>query len=340
MADAEMNMQKKPRVSVVIPIYNAEEYIGDTIRSVISQAYSDIEIILVNDGSTDSSPDICRSFSDPRIVRVDQENRGLSSARNAGLAAARGDIIGLIDADDLWHPQKIAAHVAHFDSDETLGVSYSSCQFINKDGRELNNQYRPKIESITAADVFCRNPISGGSAAMFRREIFEDIIEPRSGDGHMHYFDIEASGPRFSRAEDHQCWMRMAIHSKLKFGGIDRLLTYYRIHDAGLSANIENMHKGWREIDSYVAQVAPGLHEMHSPTANAYQMRYFARRLIARGDAKEAFVFIGRSLRASLKPLFQEPTKSFVTMAAATTLLLAPGVAKRLLQRQSSVRDS
>lgn len=323
---------KAPPVSVIIPFYNAENYLFDTLNSVLTQSHHDFELILVDDGSTDASTQICHKLSDPRVTIVRQSNTGVSAARNTGLLRARGTIIGFIDSDDLWHPDKIAAHVAHFKQNQTLGVSYSSCRFIDKDGLELNTGYRPKLNGITADDVYCRNPIAGGSSAFFRREIFQHIIEPQSGDGQINYFDVAASGPGIGHGEDHQCWLRMAIKSHLKFGGIDRELTYYRIHDQGLSAKIDQMYLGWQQIDGYVARIAPELHKTHSAIANAYQMRYFARRLIARGEAKQAFTFIRRSLGYSRKPFFQEPRKSLSTIAAAALLVLLPSVASILLR--------
>ena len=89
-------------ISVIIPVYNAEPYLNRCIDSVLASAYSDFEIILVNDGSTDRSPDICRAYAenDSRVVFLSQENRGVSSARNLGLEAARGEWIVFLDSDD------------------------------------------------------------------------------------------------------------------------------------------------------------------------------------------------------------------------------------------------
>ena len=93
---------KNPLVSVIIPIYNVEKYINKTINSVINQTYKNLEIILVNDGATDNSLEICKKYNeiDSRIMIIEKENGGLSSARNAGLDVAKGEYISLIDGDD------------------------------------------------------------------------------------------------------------------------------------------------------------------------------------------------------------------------------------------------
>ena len=89
-------------ISVIIPVYNAQPYLHRCIDSVLASAYSDFEIILVNDGSTDCSPEICRAYAeaDSRVIYISQENRGVSSARNRGLEAARGEWIIFLDSDD------------------------------------------------------------------------------------------------------------------------------------------------------------------------------------------------------------------------------------------------
>lgn len=329
-----------PAVSIIVPIYNSEKYIEATVRSALRQDFPDFELLLVDDGSTDGTAAICRSFTDPRVRYVHQANGGVSRARNRGLAEARGGIIAFLDSDDLWHEDKLSAHVAHLDSDPMLGVSYSSCRFIDADSAFLKTVYRPKLKSITAADLYCRNPIAGGSSAVFKREVFDAIVEPQSGDGHADAFDVNASARGASYAEDHQCWLRIAIHSGLRFEGIDRALTYYRLHDQGLSANVDTMYQGWRAIDRYVAQVRPDLHRSHSKIANAYQMRYYARRLVARGNAREALTFLWRSLRFSPVPFWQEPRKSIVTLGAALALWIAPAMTARLMQSSAQPTGS
>ncbi|MEP3046326.1 MAG: glycosyltransferase family 2 protein [Roseibium sp.] len=321
------------KVSVIVPIYNAERYLSETIESVLDQNFPGYELILVDDGSTDSTAKICRSFKDDRIVYVRQNNQGVSAARNTGLGIARGEIIGFLDSDDLWHREKIAEHVAHFDRIPNLGVSYDVCRFINANGTPMKTMYRPKMANVSAADVFCRNPLAGGSSGFFRRIIFNDIIEPRSNDGRSGYFDIKAT-----HGEDHQCWLRMALHSALRFQGIDRELTYYRIHDGGQSAKVDKMYQGWTAIDAMVREIDPDLHTKYSKLANAYQMRYFARRLIARGDGREAMVFLKLMHNHSLKPYLFQPLKTIISLAAAFALIVVPNLSTRVISGVRSTR--
>ena len=113
-----------PKISVIIPYYNAEKYISRTIQSVLNQTCSDFEIILVDDGSIDRGVEICKAFNDPRIKIVRQANRGLPGARNTGIRHAQCDYIALLDSDDLWSPHKLNHHIAHLDQEPNVGISF------------------------------------------------------------------------------------------------------------------------------------------------------------------------------------------------------------------------
>ena len=102
-----MERVESPKISVITPLYNAQKTIAVTMRSVLNQSFRDFEFIIVDDGSTDNSINIVKSFNDKRIVILQQENSGASVARNYGIKNAKADIIAFIDADDLWHPKRL-----------------------------------------------------------------------------------------------------------------------------------------------------------------------------------------------------------------------------------------
>ena len=112
---------RQPRVSVIIPAYNADRYIAEAINSIFSQSYQDYEIIVVDDGSTDSTPEILQSYGS-RIHSISQTNGGMAAARNLGIAAAKGELIALLDHDDIFLPDKLPAQVACFDSHPGVGL--------------------------------------------------------------------------------------------------------------------------------------------------------------------------------------------------------------------------
>ena len=109
----------RPIASIVVPAYNSETTLGETLRSLLAQTFSSFEIVVVDDGSTDGTRAVAAGFADPRIQIVSQANRGLAGARNTGIHHARGAYVGFCDADDLWVPEKLERHVAHLEANAT-----------------------------------------------------------------------------------------------------------------------------------------------------------------------------------------------------------------------------
>ena len=125
---------KQPAVSVVMPLYNKEHEVIRAIKSVLSQTFTDFELVVVNDGSTDNGPDIVKAIEDPRIKVIDQDNSGVSAARNRGIAEAHSELIAFLDADDEWSPdylESIFELTKHFPQCSVLGTSYF---FVNENG--------------------------------------------------------------------------------------------------------------------------------------------------------------------------------------------------------------
>lgn len=137
-----MTMEKKPRYSVVIPLYNKQETIEKTVRSVLAQDEPDFEIIVVDDGSTDSSYNAVRSMDDARIHLLSQENGGVSVARNSGIRNAVGDIICFLDADDLWKPNFLSEIGRLFHMFPEADLACTSYQVCYANDRIVHPQWR------------------------------------------------------------------------------------------------------------------------------------------------------------------------------------------------------
>ena len=140
-----------PKISVVMPIYHVEQFVAKAVRSVLDQTFKDFELICVDDGGTDGSIDIVRSFDDPRIRIVCQENRGLAGARNTGIWYARGEFVALLDSDDVWHKDKLSLHYIHLKANEDVGVSYAGSRMIDRYGAVLSVSMQPKTGRISGA---------------------------------------------------------------------------------------------------------------------------------------------------------------------------------------------
>jgi hypothetical protein len=192
---------------------------------------------------------------------------------------------------------------------------------IDENGQRLKVSQVPKLTNITAADVFKRNPIGNGSAAVVRREAFNCIAyRPVSETERDWWFD-----ETMRQSEDIDAWMRFILASDWKIEGIEGLLTRYRIQSGGLSANLAKQLQTWKHMCSKVRDTAPGFAARHAPIAEAYQLRFLARRAFMMRDGASALRLAVASLATSRVPLLEEPMKTVVTLGAAIVLrILGP----------------
>ena len=128
---------KNPKVSVIIPAYNHERYVGEAIRSVLDQTYREFELIIINDGSTDSTETEILRFNDDRIRYYSQENRGLSATLNRGIELARGEFFNFLPSDDVFYPEKLEVQLRVFEGNPDLGVVFSYPQLVDAQGKEI-----------------------------------------------------------------------------------------------------------------------------------------------------------------------------------------------------------
>ena len=167
-----------PKISVIIPVYNAEKYLSDAIESVIEQTYDDWEIVAVNDGSTDSSPVILKTYEKryPTKIRViHQSNSGLSAARNVAIAASRGEYVAFLDADDLWLPEKIDEQIRVLSTNTDVGLVYSDVYDLKKGKLKKRRRVigRGMFRGNVLEPLFYHNFIPILSA-MVRKSVLED----------------------------------------------------------------------------------------------------------------------------------------------------------------------
>lgn len=311
-----------PNVSVIIPVYGAEKYVADTLRSVLAQTYSDFEVLIVDDGCLDRSVEICQQFDDPRIKIIRQENRGLAGARNTGIRHAQGKYLGFLDADDLWLPTKLEKHVRHLDTAPQVGLSFSYSMFIDEEGQPNGIYQIPtRIKNITPVYALCRNPVGNGSTVIARQATFKAIEyqDDRYGKMEARYFDED-----FRQAEDLECWTRIATHTNWETEGIPEALTLYRVSSSGLSANAMKQYEAIERAIDKNCDSAPEVLGPHRNHAKAYYMRYIARRAVTLRDGDLATKMVNRALTTDLRILLEEPRRTIMTAAAAYLLRFMP----------------
>ncbi len=205
-----------PTFSIIIPVYNASAYIEQSLASVFAQSYDDFEVIVVDDGSTDDTVDRVKKFSHHQSLRyVYQNNAGVAAARNTGLQLANGKLIAFLDADDLWHPGKLAAHFERMQASPKIGLSFNWFEvFYDRPEAEcLMPWFAPPTKStLNWEDFLIRNWTGTSSTVVIRAECLQN------GQG----FDA-----RFRTGEDYQLWLEIAQNGwEVSF--IAEPLTMYR----------------------------------------------------------------------------------------------------------------
>lgn len=219
-----------PVVSVVMPAFNASRYIGAAIDSALAQTFADLEILVVDDGSTDDTADIVARAAarDARVRLIRQSNGGVSVARNAALRASRGQYIALLDSDDIWEPGFLAAQVTILDNRPDIAIVTANAFILGgpRDGQPARPFPDPRPQPTAAGIVADEAAVF--IMCVFRRAVYETI-----------------GGFDESKAtnEDYDYWIR-AAHAGFRFLRHDTPLGHYRTHPTSLSANESRMHRG------------------------------------------------------------------------------------------------
>jgi glycosyltransferase involved in cell wall biosynthesis len=221
-------MDKK--VSVIIPVYNSEDYIAEAIESVTAQTYKNIEIIVVNDGSTDNTEAVLKPYME-KIKYFYQENKGVAAARNTGIRLALGEYIAFLDSDDIWLPEKIALQVDYLNRNPSVMLTYSNFKIFN-DGKHpdegilyLNSDIY--IEGYIFTELVNACLIST-ITVLVRKEVFEKVG----------LFD-----EKFVSGEDYELWLRIAAECKI--GYVKEVLASCRKHSQSITTNIIGPEKPW-----------------------------------------------------------------------------------------------
>lgn len=247
-------------VTAVIPAYNAAAFVGDAVRSVLSQEHTEVECVVVDDGSTDGTAGVVREFDDDRVRYLHQQNAGVSAARNRGIEAARGDLVGFLDADDVWLPAKTSAQVAVFDRRPDVSLVVTGYTIVDSelrprftvlpDRRELDLRRLLMLEAsgiglsftgMARRDLVARLRFSDRYATSADLELalrlraagpVEGVLEPlalyRTHAGQMH-LDLEAFEQEMSSIFDE--WLApgspLAGHRRRAIANLHTRLAFY-----------------------------------------------------------------------------------------------------------------
>ena len=210
-----------------MPSYNYARYLREAIDSALGQTCAPLEVIVVDDGSTDATPEVLESYGD-RIRVIRQNNQGVAAARNAGIAAARGEYVAFLDSDDLWDARKLELQMARFDADPSLGLVHCGAETFDGAGNTLEVLGGMEGRVAGAMLRLDRTVIAGpGSNIVVPKRIAEEI----GGFDH-----------RLPPSEDWDFCYRVA--ERYPIGYVAEVLVHYRMHGGGIHMNIARMENG------------------------------------------------------------------------------------------------
>jgi glycosyltransferase involved in cell wall biosynthesis len=222
----------KRTVSVIVPAYNAALTIDETLRSVRAQTYRDLEILIVDDGSTDATLEIARAHAacDSRIRIIRQSNTGVAAARNCGIAESTAELIAPIDADDLWHPDKIQRQVEALENGgPRVGLVYCWYAMIDEQSRVRSCHHSAADEGDVLPSMCLRNLVGNGSSALMRKTA---IVEAGG-------YDAKLRARNAQGCEDYKLYFQIA--EKYEFALVRDHLTGYRRTSANMSSDVLQM---------------------------------------------------------------------------------------------------
>lgn len=265
-----------PLVSVVITAYNEEEYIAEALESVLEQTYRNVEIVVVDDGSTDATGEVVKAYGDA-VQYVWKENGGSASARNRGIRESQGAYVAFLDADDLWRPTKLEIQMQQHAADPTLAWSYTDSYLVGASDETILYR-RSQVQSCPDGEVLA-DLLLGNFIAPSMTVVRSDVLEAVGG------FD---ETPLHRISEDWDLWLRIAEQHRVRF--INVPLTCMRQHPSRKTTSMDLEHaleSRMAIIDKAVERNPQQLADVHD-TARANLLVNIGRKWINREERHKA----------------------------------------------------
>lgn len=252
--------------TVIIPCYNAAASLEQTLATLRAQSLEDWEAILVDDGSTDTTPDILRKAAceDHRIRLLHQENCGPSIARNAALPFSRGLNIAFLDADDLWHKDKLAEHHKFFEANPMIDIAFAQISFFKTNPEKPSTVSTVPTAPLSVLDLLRENSVCTMSNLVLRREVIHAV---------------GGLDENLIHGEDRH-WLVRAAARGFVISGLNEAMVSYRATTTGLSADLDGMYRGWQASVTAALSLGASLSPKQLRRAEATYLRYLARRAL------------------------------------------------------------
>lgn len=233
-------MKNDPLVTVIIPVFNCEKYIRESIECALAQTYSNIEIIAVDDGSTDNSLRVLESFGG-KITIIRQKNSGSAVARNAGIEAAAGKYVAFLDGDDYWFSEKVSEQVKYLATHPTVRLVF--CEWI--EWKYSVDKDSPKPKRPSYGDLQKIQPELSGD--LYKELLLECILHTSTVVMHTELArDIGGFNPGFKKGQDYEFWLRVSRETEIH--KLSAVLSLYRIHEESITSSPPSINYEFRVV--------------------------------------------------------------------------------------------
>jgi len=310
---------KTSLLSIIIPVYNDEKTIKQTIESVLNQTISNFELIIINDGSQDSTGEIISSIKDDRLKIFSYPNGGVNRARNRGLSHASGDYIAFLDADDLWHRDKLEFQLNALQANPQAAVAYSWTDYIDESGQFLRRGNHITLNGNVYPQLLLTDFLENGSNVLICRKAFDTVGQ----------FDES-----LTQAEDWDMWLRLA--ARYPFVAVPYPHILYRVSANSASSDTSKMEAGCLQVIERAFAAAPDSLQYlkkHS-LANLYKYLIFKalESFPQRHQTLAALRFLGHALKHDSSLLLTKVTLK-VLLKVILLLILPAAQSTALLNR-------
>ena len=308
-------MMTQPKISVVIPVYNRAHLIGDTIESVLEQTYDNFEILVVDDGSTDDTDSVVKSYGDS-VRYIYQENMGMGGAhaRNTGIDAATGDFIAFLDSDDEWLPTKLNLQVQLLDDIKDIAWAYCDAQ-VFEGGSGQTSYQQSNVYGVHIGDILIKlflQQFLMTSTIIARREVFDNL---------GNFWPTP-------KATDRDMWLRIA--SSYPIGYVPKSLVRYRLHPDRITDTL-------RGEESYQASI---IVVERAVLRNPERLSPFKNQALAQSNIMSGMLLVRQGDAVKARGYFTQAIKLRPTNLRAYTYLLSTFFGKRIFDLSNNIRRS
>jgi glycosyltransferase involved in cell wall biosynthesis len=310
-------------ISVIIPVYNSQNTIKDTIESVLNQSFTDFELIIINDGSPDASLDVIGQVKDERIRVFSYPHAGANASRNRGVDRAKGDYISFLDADDLWTPDKLECQLKALQDNPEAAVAYSWTNCIDESGNFLRRGSYCSFSGEVYAQLLLIDFLENGSNPLIRREALTTVGK----------FDQS-----LTHAEDWDMWLRLA--ASYPFVAVPSPQILYRVSADSASNNLAKMEADClRVIERAFAHASPSIqHLKRYSIANIYI--YLIYKALAGSPSREKAKLAAQFLRQVIRynpSLLKAPVLAKILLKVVAFRVMTPKQAQLFLRQMGGL---